>query len=135
MIDMNSIVGSHNILFITLDTLRYDVAMNEFRLGNLPNLARILPEQGWEQRHSPGSFTYASHQAFFAGFLPTPAGPGPHGRLFSIEFPGSTTTIQETFVFNAPNIVAGLARENYRTLCVGGVGFFNKMGAYGFGSA
>jgi len=43
----------------------------------------MLPASGWERRHSPASFTYAAHQAFFAGFLPTPASPGPHPRLFA----------------------------------------------------
>ena len=46
----------------------------EWDAGRTPHLTRLLP-RGWEERHSPGSFTYAAHQAFFAGFLPTPARP------------------------------------------------------------
>ena len=68
---MNDIVGTHDILFVTLDTLRHDVAAEELAAGRLPNLARVLPD-GWERRHTPGSFTFAAHAAFFAGFLPTP---------------------------------------------------------------
>ena len=68
--DMHAIVGSHDIVFITLDTLRYDVAQALFEAGELPVLGRFLPATGWEQRHSPATFTYAAHQAFFAGFLP-----------------------------------------------------------------
>ncbi|MEW6491963.1 MAG: STM4013/SEN3800 family hydrolase [Cyanobacteriota bacterium] len=126
MIDMNQIVGSHDILFITLDTLRYDVAINLLKQERTPNLKAVLPKQGWEERHSPGNFTYAAHQAFFAGFLPTPITPGIHPRLFALEFQGSTTTTGNTCVLNDSNIVAGLAAKGYHTVCIGGVGFFNK---------
>lgn len=87
MIDMSQIVGTHNILFMTLDTLRYDVASKLLACGQTPNLAAVLPARGWEKRHSPASFTYAAHHAFFAGFLPTPAKPGKHPRLFATAFP------------------------------------------------
>ena len=131
MIDARVIVGSHDVLMVTFDTLRYDVARDTFRAGRTPNVARVLPAGGWEERHSPGSFTYAAHHAFFAGFLPTPLGPGPHPRLFAARFPGSETTGAETFVFDAPDIVSGLADQGYHTACVGGVGFFNKQSPLG----
>lgn len=124
--DMNEIVGSHDLLLVTLDTLRYDVAAELAAAGRIPNLARHLPGGAWERRHAPGSFTYASHQAIFAGFLPTPAAPGPHPRLFAARFAGSETTADGTFVFHdTPDLVSALAHEGYRTVCVGGVGFFN----------
>jgi hypothetical protein len=125
-VDMNEIVGSHDILFITLDTLRFDVAQSLFERGELPVLARHLRATGWEPRHTPGSFTYAAHHAFFAGFLPTPSRPGRHPRLFATAFRGSETTTRRTCVFHEENIVAGLAARGYRTICIGGVGFFNK---------
>ncbi|NPC86517.1 metalloenzyme domain-containing protein, partial [Pyxidicoccus fallax] len=71
--DMNTVVGSHDLLFITLDTLRYDVAEELAATGRTPHLSALLPGGRWEPRHSPASFTYAAHHAFFAGFLPTPA--------------------------------------------------------------
>ncbi|MGW7309622.1 STM4013/SEN3800 family hydrolase [Streptomyces sp. NPDC054835] len=123
---MNRIVGSHDLLLVTLDTLRYDVAAELAAEGRIPNLARHLPGGAWELRHAPGSFTYASHQAIFAGFLPTPASPGPHPRLFAASFAGSETTADGTYVFHeTPDLVSALAHEGYRTVCVGGVGFFN----------
>ncbi|MBA3531796.1 MAG: metalloenzyme domain-containing protein, partial [Ardenticatenales bacterium] len=64
--DMNNVVGSHDIVFITLDTLRYDVATSLYQQGRTPNLAALLPVGGWEKRHSPASITYAAHHAFFA---------------------------------------------------------------------
>src|SRR5260221_6524816 len=119
MIHARDLVGSHDIVFITLDTLRYDVAVEMLAAGLTPTLASILPTAGWEERHSPGSFTYAAHHAFFAGFLPTPAQAGVHPRLFAARFPGSETTTEATFVFDAPDIVHGLAGQGYRTLCIG----------------
>lgn len=129
--DMNRIVGSHDLLLVTLDTLRHDVAEELAAEGGIPNLARHLPGGRWEKRHSPGSFTYAAHQAFFAGFLPTPVTPGRHPRLFAARFEGSETTAGSTWVFDAPDLVTGLARAGYHTVCIGGVGFFNKRGALG----
>jgi hypothetical protein len=123
-------IGTHDVLMITLDTLRFDVAQRAWAEGRIPNLAPWLP-RGWEERHSPGNFTYAAHQAFFAGFFPTPARPGKHPRLFAARFPGSETTARETCVFDAPNIVHGLAERGYHTVCIGGVGFFNRRSPLG----
>lgn len=131
MIDVNQVVGTHDILLLTLDTLRYDVACDCLRRGRTPNLAALLPGGLWEERHSPGNFTFATHAAFFAGFLPTPARPGKHPRLFAVRFPGSETTTAETCVLDAPDLVTGLAGRGYHTLCVGGVGFFNKLSPLG----
>lgn len=122
---MNAIVGSHDLLFVVLDALRHDVAADLIAAGRTPNLARLLPGGRWEERQTPGNFTYAAHQAFFAGFLPTPAGQGPHPRLFAARFPGSESTFPGTCVLDAPDIVTGLAARGYRTVCIGGVGFFN----------
>jgi len=131
MIDAGRLIGSHDVLLVTLDTLRYDVAQQALEAGMTPHLAGLLPSGRWELRHSPGNFTYAAHHAFFAGFLPTPAGPGPHPRLFAAEFKGSETTTPETCTFEEADIVAGLAARGYRTVCIGGVGFFNQQTALG----
>jgi len=131
VIHARDLIGTHDILLMTLDTLRYDVAQDMLVQGRTPNLAKLLPPSGWEKRHSPGSFTYAAHHAFFAGFLPAPAIPGQHPRLFAARFPGSETTTEATFVFDAPDIVTGLADLGYHTVCIGGVGFFNKASPLG----
>lgn len=130
--DMRNVVGSHDIVLLSLDTLRFDAAEREWNAGRLPVLQSVLPASGFERCHAPASFTYAAHHAFFAGFLPTPARPGPHARLFALAFEGSTSTTAETFVFaQGANIVEGLAALGYHTLCIGGVGFFNLRNPLG----
>src|ERR1051326_6536630 len=96
---MKHLIGNADILFITLDTLRYDAAQHAWKEGRLKTLRPYLGETGWEKRHTPGSFTYAAHHAFFSGFLPTPFGPGPHPRLFAAQFAGSISTVEDTFAF------------------------------------
>ena len=126
-LDFRGLIGSCDLLFVTLDTLRFDVARAESAAGRTPFLTSLLPGGQWQERHAPGSFTFASHQAFFAGFLPTPSSPGHHARAFALSFPGSETTGPKTCVFDAPDIVDGLRQRGYFTLCVGGVGFFNGL--------
>lgn len=127
---MGELVGAADIHLLTLDTLRHDVAVAELQGGRTPHLAELIGIRGWERRHTPGSFTYAAHHAFFAGFLPTPAEDPKADRLFAVEFPGNEDT-GDTWFTDAPDIVTGLAKVGYRTTCVGGVGFFNPATALG----
>ncbi len=125
MIDMNEIIGNNNLLFITLDALRFDAAQLAWEKGKLPTLAPYLP-CGWERRHTPSSFTYPAHHAFFSGFLPTPVSPGPHPRLFASDFSGSTSIGEGTFVFPQATLPEALRAQGYRTVCIGGTGFFRN---------
>ncbi|MFJ5532518.1 STM4013/SEN3800 family hydrolase [Streptomyces sp. NPDC093261] len=125
-INANAVIRTHNVLFVTFDSLRYDVARAAMYAGCTPNLATIVPGGRWEERRTQGSFTYPAHQAFFAGFLPVPSGPGRPGRLLACRAIRGTTITERTFVFDAPDIVTGFAELGYRTVCVGGVGFFSK---------
>ncbi|HEY0194902.1 MAG TPA: STM4013/SEN3800 family hydrolase [Kofleriaceae bacterium] len=128
---MNAVVGNHDLALITLDTLRHDVAQAELSAGRTPHLREVLPAGGWETRHTPGTFTFAAHAAFFAGFLPTPVAPGPHPRLLALGFDGATTIAPTTCVLDGATIVEGLAARGYHTLCVGGTGFFNLQNPLG----
>lgn len=107
-------------MWIVLDSLRFDVAERALRAGRLPGLARYLTE--WEKRHTPGNFTFPAHQAFFAGFLPT----RPGLRNLALAFEGSTTIDERTLLLEGGNVPEGLRARGYRTVCSGGVGFFNK---------
>lgn len=121
---MADLVGTADIVWVTLDTLRYDVAARLWAEGRTPYLRSLVPG-GWERRHTPGSFTYAAHHAFLAGFLPTPAD-DPHApRAWAVRFAGSETTGADCFVTDRPSIPEGLAAVGYATVVTGGVGFFN----------
>lgn len=128
--NMNEILQGHDLLWLVLDSLRYDVAETEWKSGRTPHLARLTGPAGWEKRHTPGNFTFPAHQAFFAGFLPTPStADSGRERLFAARFAGSETTGSCTKVFDEANVIAGLRTEGFHTLCIGGVGFFNKQTA------
>lgn len=119
-----------DILMITFDSLRYDVAATAWQENRIPFLRSLIPT-GWEARHSPGNFTYASHAALFAGFWPTPSTPGPYVRPLALQFPGSRSVGPETIRLKGPDIVTGLAERGFHTVCIGGVGFFNPATALG----
>jgi hypothetical protein len=114
------------ILFITLDSLRYDVARSAHDDGLTPRLAGILPAGGWQRRHTPGSFTLPAHMAFFSGFLPKLPQPHQPARLWECLPPAFKTVPPQTFVFDAPNLLTGLGQHRYRTVCVGGVTYFSR---------
>lgn len=130
-INLNTIIPNHDIIFITLDSLRYDVSQQLFNEGKLPNFSKWLPNAGWEKRYTPASFTYPAHLAFFSGFLPTKIGQQITPRLFASSFEGSESTNKNTFVFKESNFIEALANKGYTTVCIGGVGFFNKKNAIG----
>ncbi|BBJ44063.1 membrane protein [Streptomyces antimycoticus] len=115
-----------SILFVTLDSLRYDVARTAYDDGLTPYLAGLLPEGGWERRHTPGSFTLPAHMAFFSGFLPKLPQPEQPPRLWECRPPAFKAVAEETFVFEAPNLLGGLAGHGYRSVCVGGVTYFSR---------
>lgn len=124
---MVEIVGSGaGILFVTLDSLRYDVAVAAYDEGTTPHLARVLPKGGWERRQTPGSFTLPAHMAYFSGFLPKLPQPIQPPRLWECRPPALKTVDPRTFVFDAPNLLTGLGQYGYRTVCVGGVTYFSR---------
>ncbi len=131
-IDMNKIVGEYDILFLCLDTLRYDVALEEQEKNNTP----ILNKYGkWQKRSAPGNFTYPSHHAMFAGFLPSPIEPVPLIKQERLFFPSKiglgNSAPKNSFAFSGSNFVEGLANVGYETICIGGVAFFDKRSPIG----
>lgn len=127
-LSLNEAVGKCDVVMLVFDTLRYDVAAECFEKGLTPQLSSLFPS-GWEQRHTPASFTFPAHLAFFAGFLPTPVRPPWPSRLYAARFAGSETTGAETWVFDEEDVVSALEVRGYHTICIGGVGFFNKQTA------
>lgn len=129
-VDARTMIPGSDVLLVTLDALRYDVAREALEAGETPCLARLVGRGGWEKRHAPGSFTYASHQAIFAGFFPSPAASSRRPRLFALAATRETTD-GRTLVLDAPDIVTGLRGLGYRAICIGGVSFFNKRNPLG----
>ncbi|MGB2130791.1 MAG: STM4013/SEN3800 family hydrolase [Marinobacterium sp.] len=133
MIDARQLIEQRtSILWLTFDTLRYDVASQAMQQGRTPFLQQLLPDGQWQKRHTPATFTYAAHHAFFSGYLPTPIPkPADYQRLFACEFAGSSTTGSRTWKCPAATLPEGLAELGYHTLCIGGVGFFNLQNPLG----
>lgn len=126
-VNMNEVVGTCDILFVCLDTLRYDVAKREEELGHTPNLSGY---GSWRKCHAPGNYTFPSHMAMFIGNLPSPAEPTPlyeRERLFVAKENQALGRLHPySYVFEGDSFIRGLEYAGYRTICVGGVGFFNK---------
>ncbi|MEV4972543.1 STM4013/SEN3800 family hydrolase [Streptomyces scopuliridis] len=126
MIDAAQIIESGTgILFVTLDSLRHDVAHSALDEGRTPRLADLLPGGTWERRQTPGTFTLPAHMAFFSGFLPKLPQPHQPPRLWECRPPAFKTVPPQTFLFDAPNLLDGLTLYGYRTVCVGGVTYFS----------
>lgn len=121
-----------NIAVITIDSLRYDIAM-QTDTPNFKKLFHFVNEEGWHKVFSHGTYTLASHISIFqAGILP------------------STKDVSEAPIYNrdkmnffrailkwnrnhpalyptpeAENIVKGFEKLGYRTIGIGGVNWFN----------
>ncbi len=125
--DMNEVVGQCHILFVCIDSLRYDVAEREQEQGGTPILNRY---GNWRKCHAPGNFTYPSHQAMFAGFFPIEVGVKnmkQRETLFFSEDIGLGRKAPEgAYRFQGGNFVEGLSAVGYETYCIGGLSFFDK---------
>lgn len=131
-INMNEVVGTHDILFLCLDTLRYDVAREEEEKNNTP----VLNKYGsWRKCQAPGNFTYPSHHAMFAGFFPCDFDAVSMMDRDLLFFPKSIGMGKQapeySYCFSGSTIMEGLAEAGYDTWCVGGVSFFDKRSDIG----
>lgn len=131
-IDMNEIVKDHNILFICLDTLRYDVAKKAEQECKIPTLNKYGK---WEECIAAGNFTYPSHHTMFIGFLPAPKTAKSITDRELLFFPKNiglgNKSPKNAFLYEGENFIQGLANIDYHTLCIGGVAFFDKRSDIG----
>ncbi|WP_331508952.1 STM4012 family radical SAM protein [Lachnoclostridium edouardi] len=129
---MDQVVGKQDILFVCLDTLRFDAALEEERLGGTPVLNQYGP---WKKCQAAGNFTYPSHQAMFAGFLPCDWDAKSMMDRDMLFFPKNIGMGRQTppgaFAFEGPTFIQGLEKEGYETYCIGGVAFFDKRSDIG----
>lgn len=113
-----------DILFITLDSLRYDT----FKKAKTPNLEKLGKAH---KTYSFAPFTYASHSAMFVGFTPG----DPHkqepfinpkfGKIFRMGFGGFSKEGRDKFVLEGRNIIDGFNRKGYRTIGTGAMSWFD----------
>lgn len=131
-INMNEIVGTHDILFLCLDTLRYDIAKREEEEGNTPVLNRYGK---WKKCQAPGNFTYPSHHAMFSGFLPCDFEACNMMERELLFFPKDVGAGRKgpknAYCFSGATFIEGLAKDGYKTYCIGGVSFFDKRSDIG----
>ena len=131
-LNMTALVGTNDILMLCFDTLRYDVAVSEEASGGTPILSRYGK---WEKRHAPGNFTYPSHFAMFAGFLPSPAEPhllqDRQWLFFPMRVGSGNNAPSGSYPFHRATFVQSLEDDRYETICIGGVNFFSKKNEIG----
>ncbi|PZO79238.1 MAG: hypothetical protein DI629_09910 [Mesorhizobium amorphae] len=113
-----------NVLFITLDSCRFDTFAN----GCAPNIRAVAP---LHQAQAPSYFTYGSHSAMFAGFTPgIPGAAEPFldpkfGKLFKLVGAGHPGKGSEGFELSGRNIVEGFRARGYSTIGTAAMGWFD----------
>lgn len=131
-VDMNQVVGSHHIVFLCLDALRYDVAKEAEETGGTP----VLHSYGsWIKCQAVGNFTYPAHQAMFAGFFPCVSDAKNHRQRIQLFFPENVgmgrKAPEGAYGFRQENFIKALEEDGYTTCCIGGVSFFDKRSGLG----
>jgi len=137
----NLYLKDYNFLFITLDSLKYCTALNI----NTPNISKFAKEHkadGIEKTpfrkvYTQATYTMPSHLSMFYGILPDNRLSMEryyNRKLFKPFFLDTdidgTPSQRVGLVFKtAPNIIKGFESCGYRTVGIGGVGWFNNSAA------
>lgn len=121
---MPSPISPDSVLFITLDSCRYDT----FERAILPHMKALGP---LHEAMAPSHFTFGSHAAMFAGFTPGVAGlkasllNPKFGKLFKIVGAGFSGKGTEGFQLEGRTIIDGFNRLGYVTIGTGSAGWFD----------
>jgi len=126
-----SYLDTHNFAIITLDSLRYDVSVSV----DIPKMRRWFEKYGthpdFVKTYAPGTYTLPSHISMFvAGIFPENRTLGGYYnrysqsmiRTTSVEVKGKRNGIN----FDSRNIIEGFAAAGFRTIGIGGVGWFDN---------
>ncbi len=117
-------IDPRSVLFITLDSCRYDTFAN----ANVPALRSVAP---LHKAQAPSHFTFGSHAAMFAGFTPgvasvkAPLINPKLGKIFKLVGPAFPGKGGEGFTLEGKNIIEGFKRLGYLTLGSGAVSWFD----------
>ena len=118
-----------DVLFITLDSCRFDSFESSLHSGLLPNLGAVGP---LHRAQSPSYFTYGSHASFWMGFTPgvedcsEPLLNPKAGKLFRMAYAGHAGNDGNlSFNLEGKNIIDGFRRNGYCTIGTGAVSWFD----------
>jgi len=123
-----------DVLFISLDSCRFDTFAAALRAQVIPNLSAVGP---MHRAMAPSYFTYGSHAAFWMGFTPGVLGSNQPwlnpkaGKLFRMAFAGSPGRDDEGFRLEGTNLIEGFCRLGYRTIGTAAVDWFDPSSATG----
>ncbi len=120
--------NSDHVLFISLDSCRFDTFISAYNDGSLPNFSNVGP---LHKAKAPSYFTYGSHSAFWMGFTPgvdnnsDPCLNPKAGKIFRMAYSGSIGRDDEAFQLQGANIIEGFSNRGYKTIGSGAVDWFN----------
>jgi sulfatase-like protein len=115
-----------SILFITLDSCRYDT-FQEAQIPHLKSIGKLY------RAMAPGNFTFSSHAAMFVGFTPGVAEQAEpfvnpkFAKIFKMAHGGFASKREAFMILEGANIIEGLKRLDYFTLGSGAVNWFNPQ--------
>jgi hypothetical protein len=123
---------SQDFLFITLDSLRFDTAADALAAGMTPVFKDLIGQ--WQRRQTSATYTLPAHVAMFSGSMPRP----PRGddrsadtepRMFALSTSWNRYKGRNIRYFfdDAENVPKGFESKGYRTIGVGGVGWFSNQ--------
>lgn len=113
-----------SVLFITLDSCRYDTAV----AASAPNIKGL---GALHRVFAPGTFTYSSHAAMFMGFTPgeplrrQPYVNPKYAKIFRLSGGGSSGPAQPYITLSGRSIVHGFRRRGYAAYGTGAVAWFD----------
>ena len=117
-----------DVLFVTLDSCRFDTFASALAAGSIPNISSVAP---LHKAKSPSYFTYGSHSSFWMGFTPGVVGSNEPllnpkaGKLFRMSFSGHSSHHEDCFQLRGANIIDGFRESGYMTVGTGSVDWFD----------
>jgi len=121
---VSAVVDKKSVLFVTLDSCRYDT-FEQVRPRNLSEVGPLY------RAEAPGTFTYGSHAAMFVGFTPgafdlmEPYVNPKYARLFKMAGGGFSGVSRPWVLLKGRNVIDGFKKLGYRAIGTGAVSWFD----------
>lgn len=120
--------SSENVLFVTLDSCRFDTFRRAARSGLIPSILSVAP---YYKAKAPSYFTYGSHASFWMGFTPgvestdAPCLNPKAGKVFKMAHAGLPGIDHNGYCLDGQNIIDGFRRRGFLTIGSGAVDWFD----------